>query len=52
MSITGKHVSVDIFLKWFGVYFNIVISVFIFSHMVLESVEHKIESKNQHLASD
>lgn len=54
MSITGGGggITVEIFLKCFGVYFNTVISVFIFSHMLLESVEQKSESKNKHLTCD
>lgn len=45
MSITGKKITAEIFLKYFGVYFNIVISVFVFSHMILGSVDRKVKVK-------
>lgn len=48
----GEKIIAEIFLKCFGVYFSIVISVFIFSHSILERVGRESESKTQHLTSD
>lgn len=50
--LQGGKIIAEIFLKCLGVYFNIVISVFIFSHNILERVGQKSESKTQHLTSD
>lgn len=38
-----KKILAEIFLKCFGVYFSIVISVFIFSHSILERVGQERE---------